>query len=89
MDKFKGTNDSSPVLLFLHGGPGNSAMSYAFKFSGELQKHFVVAHRDQRESGKTAELNAYDKLLSVALTESDAIEVINYLRRAFHKTRFM
>jgi pimeloyl-ACP methyl ester carboxylesterase len=82
-----GTNTSNPVLLFLHGGPGNSAMSYASKFSGDLQKHFVVVHWDQRESGKTAELNASDKLLSVALAESDAIEVINYLRRRFSQDK--
>ena len=83
----KGTNKGNPVLLFLHGGPGNSAMSYASKFSGELQKHFVVVHWDQRESGKTAELNASDKPLSAALIESDAIEVINYLRRRFSQDK--
>jgi pimeloyl-ACP methyl ester carboxylesterase len=83
----KGTNDSNPVLLFLHGGPGNSAMSYASKFTGELQNYFVVAHWDQRESGKTAELNPSDKPLSVALMESDAIDVINYLRRRFSQEK--
>ena len=83
----KGTDDSSPVLLFLHGGPGNSAMGYASKFTGELQKYFVVVHWDQRESGKTAELNASDKPLSVALAENDAIDVINYLRRRFSREK--
>ena len=38
----KGTDTKKPVLLFLHGGPGNSAMSYAHKFTSELQKHFVI-----------------------------------------------
>ncbi|HMG93840.1 MAG TPA: alpha/beta hydrolase [Chryseolinea sp.] len=83
----KGTNDGNPVLLFLHGGPGNSAMGYAAKFSGELQKYFVVVHWDQRESGKTAELNASDKPLSVAVMESDAIDVINYLRKRFSRDK--
>lgn len=80
-------NSSNPVMLFLHGGPGNSAMGYASKFTGELQKNFVVVLWDQRESGKTAELNASDKPLSVALIESDAIEVVNYLRRRFSKDK--
>ncbi|MEJ0055520.1 MAG: hypothetical protein WDN75_07610 [Bacteroidota bacterium] len=48
----KGTDSKDPVLLFLHGGPGNSAMGYADKFTGELQKHFVVIQWDQRESGE-------------------------------------
>src|SRR5271154_108319 len=54
----KGLNGTDPVLLFLHGGPGNSAMSYADGFTSELQKHFVVVQWDQRESGKTAKLNS-------------------------------
>jgi pimeloyl-ACP methyl ester carboxylesterase len=89
IDATEGTHDQKgrPVLLFLHGGPGNSAMSYADKFTGELQKHFIVANWDQRESGKTAELNASDKPLTVALAESDAIEVIDYLRKRFSQEK--
>jgi len=83
----KGNDDKNPVLLFLHGGPGNSAMSYANKFTGELQKFFVVVNWDQRESGKTAELNSSDKPLSVDLLENDAVEMINYLRTRFSQEK--
>ena len=82
-----GTNNSSPILLFLHGGPGNSAMGYAEKFTSELQKHFVVVQWDQRESGKTADLNSTDKPLSVSLMESDALELIQYLRERFSQDK--
>ena len=83
----KGKNDSNPILLFLHGGPGNSAMGYADKFTGELQKHFVVVQWDQRDSGKTAELNPSDKPVSVALMEDDAIQVINHLLQRFSQEK--
>ena len=33
--KFQGENDKAPVLLFLHGGPGNSVMSYAGITAGQ------------------------------------------------------
>ena len=79
----KGINDHDPILLFLHGGPGNSAMSYGDRFTSLLQKHFVVVQWDQRESGKTAKLNTSLKALTVELMLSDAIEVINYLRKRF------
>ena len=82
-----GTKATNPVLLFLHGGPGNSAMSYAEKFTDQLQKHFVVVMWDQRESGKTAELNPSEKALTVDLLENDAIEVINYLRKRFSQDK--
>jgi pimeloyl-ACP methyl ester carboxylesterase len=83
----KGANNSNPVLLFLHGGPGNSAMSYAERFTNELQKHFVIVQWDQRESGKTAKLNKSDKPLFVAVMEEDAVEMINYLRTRFSQDK--
>jgi len=83
----KATDRNNPVLLFLHGGPGNSVMGYADKFTGELQKHFVVVQWDQRESGMTAKLNSSDLPLSVALMEEDAITMINYLRSRFDKKK--
>ena len=83
----RGTNSNSPVLLFLHGGPGNSAMSYTGKFTNELQKHFIIVQWDQRESGKTADLNSTDKPLSVSLMESDALELIQYLRNRFSQDK--
>lgn len=81
--KFQGEDDQSPVLLFLHGGPGNSVISYADRFTTELQKQFVVVHWDQRESGQTAALNKSRQSLSVSLFISDAIEVITFLRSKF------
>ena len=85
--KFQGEHDQAPVLLFLHGGPGNSAMSYADRFTQELQKHFIVVHWDQRESGKTASLNKSPEPLTVSIFIDDAIEVITYLSSKFSQEK--
>lgn len=82
-----GEDDKAPVLLFLHGGPGNSVISYASKFSADLQKRFVVVQWDQRESGKTARLNHSDQPLTVALMVSDAVELVEYLCQKFSKNK--
>ena len=82
-----GMDDHHPVLLFLHGGPGNSAMGYADKFTSELQKHFVVVFWDQRESGKTAKLNASPEPVSLSLMEKDALDMIQYLRSRFSQKK--
>lgn len=81
--KFQGEDDHAPVLLFLHGGPGNSVISYADRFTTELQKQFVVVHWDQRESGQTVVLNKSPQPLSVSLFINDTIELINFLRARF------
>lgn len=83
----QGASDTLPVLLFLHGGPGNSVMGYANKFTNDLQQHFVVVHWDQRESGKTATLNSSPDSLTVALMEKDASEMVDYLRNRFHQEK--
>lgn len=82
-----GVNDTLPVLLFLHGGPGNSVMKYADKFTAFLQQHFVVVQWDQRESGKTASLNASPVKVSVAVMESDASAMVDYLRKRFSRRK--
>jgi pimeloyl-ACP methyl ester carboxylesterase len=83
----KGARVEDPVLLFLHGGPGNSAMAYADKFTNELQKCFLVVQWDQRKSGQTHKLNPSDEPLSLARMEADVVEMINHLRTRFSKDR--
>jgi len=85
--KIDGDNDQDPVLLFLHGGPGGSVMSYANRFTKDLQKHFIVVQWDQRETSKTKSLNSSSEPLTISLIEKDAVEVINYLRNKFHQDK--
>jgi pimeloyl-ACP methyl ester carboxylesterase len=85
--KIDGVNDQSPVLLFLHGGPGNSAMNYSNRFTEALQKKFVVVQWDQRETGKTKSLNSSHEPLTVMRFDSDAVDVINYLRSKFNQDK--
>jgi pimeloyl-ACP methyl ester carboxylesterase len=83
----QGANDRAPLLLYLHGGPGNSVMGYAEKFTSELQKHFVVVQWDQRASGKTASLQATTQPLTVELMVNDAEEMIRYLSKRFSQEK--
>ncbi len=83
----KGADNTLPILLFLHGGPGNSAMGYADEFTGELQRHYVVVMWDQRESGKTAKLNSSPVPLTLDLAVKDAFDMIKYLRERFARDK--
>nr|WP_305889079.1 alpha/beta hydrolase [Parvularcula maris] len=42
----RGRDAEAPLLLFLPGGPGESAVPYSAEFTGRLQDHFVVAHAE-------------------------------------------
>jgi pimeloyl-ACP methyl ester carboxylesterase len=83
----KGLSDKDPVILFLHGGPGSSVMTYADQFTSELQKKFIVVQWDQRETGRTKQLSGSPLPLTVALFQSDAVEMISYLKTRFARER--
>jgi pimeloyl-ACP methyl ester carboxylesterase len=83
----KGKDNTKPLLLFLHGGPGNSVMPYADKFTGKLKEHFIVVQWDQREAGRTLALNASPQPLNVARFKNDTRELIDTLLNRFKKKK--
>ena len=83
----KGKDNRNPLLLFLHGGPGNSVIHYAEKFTHKLQEHFIVVQWDQRNAGKTLALNNSPEPLTVDLFESDTHQLIDSLLKRFHQPK--
>ena len=77
-------DSSNPLLLFLGGGPGESNMDSKDFFTKKLQDHFTVVIWDQRESGKTLQLNASPEPLTVNLYQQDTHDLILYLLQRFH-----
>ena len=82
-----GKDDTKPLLLFLHGGPGFSSRAYSRKFIKHLKKDFIVAQWDQRGTGITKAWNASDIPISLELMHSDTKEVVDYLLKKFDKTK--
>jgi len=83
----RGRDASSPVLLFLEGGPGGTALG-AMHYAGRgLEEHFVVATWDQRGTGKSATAREPVATLTPAQAVSDTIEVAEYLRARFDEER--
>ena len=83
----KGNDNRNPLLLFLHGGPGNSVIHYAEKFTHKLQEHFIVIQWDQRNAGKTLSLNNSPQPLTVGLFENDTHQLIDTLLKRFHQPK--
>ena len=83
----RGASVDSPVLLFLEGGPGGTAVG-SMRIAGEpLEKSFVVATWDQRGTGRSA--SALEDAENITLEQSirDTIEVTEYLRARFDERR--
>lgn len=82
----RGNDTASPVLLFLHGGPGMPAMYLAHAFQRDLEKKFVVVQWDRRGAGKSYRDDLSSTLNSEQLV-ADAVELTNLLRTRFHQEK--
>ena len=85
--RIKGKDDSKPILLFLHGGPGGSLLSKSDQMTGKLQQHFVVVQWDQRETGETLKLNKSPQPLTLSLFYNDTHDLIDTLLKKFQKPK--
>lgn len=83
----QGEDSSLPLLLFLHGGPGGSVMSYSHNFTNKLQEHFVVIQWDQRETGRTRLANPSPVPLSYDVFKHDTRELILLLLKRFEREK--
>src|SRR4051794_9550399 len=77
----RGDDDRKPVLLFLHGGPGD-VQSALISIYAPYERHFVLVQWDERGAGQTfAKNGAADVTLEKLI--ADGIDLAEQLRRRF------
>ena len=79
-------DDSLPVLLFLHGGPGVVNRHSILSADKDLLDTFTIATWDQRGTGGSYSGVKEDTLTISQLVE-DAKEVVSYLCKQFNKEK--
>jgi pimeloyl-ACP methyl ester carboxylesterase len=82
----RGTDQKNPILIFLHGGPGEPAlgMSSSRHLDAELIEHFTVVHWDQRGAGKSYRSDIPVDSMTFGRLVEDCDELIDYLRSRFN-----
>ena len=75
----RGHDVSRPLLLFLHGGPGESNMWLAHSTMHELEKHFVCVNWDQRGAGRSFRPGPPAESLTIEQLVQDTIALIELL----------
>lgn len=77
----RGDDDRNPVLLLVHGGPGDVQSPYVATYS-PYERDFVLVQWDQRGAGKTYERYGDDTPdLTLARVAQDGIELADYLQQ--------
>jgi proline iminopeptidase len=86
----RGQDVNNPILLFIHGGPGIAFIPLAGSFQGPWEQYFTVVQWDQRGAGKTYASNDREvqrRSMTIPQMQQDTLEVANYLRARFKRTR--
>jgi len=78
-----GDNCANPVVLFLHGGPGNTLSPFATSIYGHWRNEFTLVQWDQRGAGRSFGRNPQtaDATLSIEQMSGDGIELAEHLRQ--------
>ena len=81
----RGEKEGSPLLLILHGGPGD-AQSCFTDFYADYEKKFIVVQWDQRGAGKTfGKYHEQTPNLTIEQLVNDGIELAEYLKKRFKR----
>jgi pimeloyl-ACP methyl ester carboxylesterase len=85
-----GQNRSNPIVLFLHGGPGDPLSPYADAMYGpDWQREFTLVQWDQRGAGRTYGKSgpSVESTMTVDRMVDDGIEVAEFLIKHLHQKK--
>jgi pimeloyl-ACP methyl ester carboxylesterase len=84
----RGENPENPVVLYVHGGPGNPMLQFLeymqkIRRSERLEKYFTVCYWDQRGAGMTYAKSTDVSTMTIEQMVEDTREVTEYLKARF------
>lgn len=88
----RGQNADNPIILWVHGGPGNSMMPLLHLYQYAWENDFTMVNWEQRNVGKTYLANNPDEVLQTMSAErvlEDVHEVTAYLKKQFNKEKII
>ena len=85
----RGEDRNNPVLLFLHGGPGDATNPWGYAGFRSWLKAFTVVQWDQRGAGRTLGKNGTSSASTISIERmtQDGILLVELLRRSLEKEK--
>jgi pimeloyl-ACP methyl ester carboxylesterase len=86
-----GNDSAKPVVLVLHGGPGDALSPYGDSLFAGWDKDFTMVEWDQRGAGRTYGKSgpSIDPTMTMGRMSQDGIEVAQYLIHHLSKSRII
>lgn len=74
-------------FYFYQEGPGSSMIRGSELFTKELSTKFTIVHWDQRDAGKTLELNPSPRPPSISQMEQDVYQVVQFITKELKQNK--
>jgi pimeloyl-ACP methyl ester carboxylesterase len=86
-----GSDSANPVVLVLHGGPGDALSPFADSLFAGWDRDFTMVEWDQRGAGRTYSKSgpAIEDTMTMDRMTQDGIEVAEYLTRHLSESRIV
>lgn len=75
--------ENAPLLVYLHGGPGDAALPLVIKYNKMLEQQFTVVVWEQRGAGKS--YYKFDGPVTIDVFLNDLHMLVNYLLSRFQQ----
>ena len=85
--RIRGTKETNPVALFLHGGPGACNRHSVLVDQAPLTDECTIVCLDQRGAGKSYSSAQAKQTMNMDTCVEDARLVVDYLRERFHQEK--
>lgn len=76
--------EKAPLLVYLHGGPGDAALPLVMKYNKMLEQQFTVVVWEQRGAGKS--YYKFDGPVTIDVFLNDLHTLVKYLLSRFHQS---
>ena len=83
----RGRDTTKPVLLYLHGGPGDPEFPFVHQFNPGIEDIFVVCYWDQRGAGLSFSKDIPTETMTLSQFVDDAGKVSEYLIHKFKRKK--
>ncbi len=85
--QIRGEDIDNPIVIVIHGGPGNNMGDISCFWQKELEKDYTFINWDQRGCGNTFYRNNVYQLPIIDLLVSDLDELVDYVCAEYNKSK--
>ncbi len=83
----RGRDSSAPILIWLHGGPGQDETGMWRHYNAALEDHFLVVYWTQRGTGRSFDDNISPASMRLGQFVADLDGLIAMLKTRFHRDK--